>query len=875
MARNKKKKRNKRGRSRNGSARPKISLCMIVRNEEEFLERCIRSARKAVDEIIVVDTGSEDNTIEIARKSGARVYSHPWENDFSKARNFSLDYATGDWVLYLDADEILTHDGCRRIRALAKSASAMGYLLIQRNYTDDPKAAGWRTCEPGCEEARGRAGWFPAPIVRLFRNHPEIRFEGAVHELVDYSVTRLGGRVEATDIAIHHYGKVRDLEYVKAKQELYLKLGEQKASGRPDDAKAHYELGVQYIELGVIDKCIEALTRSLELDPNQPKAHCDLGVALERSGRMEESANHYARALALDPQSGQAIINLGSAYARMGRMEEAEHLFDRALAACPNDPVALNNVGSKMFMQGKFDKAVALYRRAISASPSYAQAHFNLGTVYEKLGDLENARSSLERAIELNPAHHEALANLSVALMRMGLWRESEERCRKAIEIKPDDFVSHNNMGAILHQLGQAERGTEHVLEAVEMQPDYEPAQQNLAQLEKQCPQLVKAARAKKRAKLSTTDRRKRIVFYHRGMEFDGDTVSSKPLGGSESAVVYMARELARLDCEVFVFNSCREPKECHGVRYLPVSGFAEFAASQTADVFVAQRYWQPFLTDLRAGVKVYWVQDAHDQPFVQGLRDIELAERIDRIFTISEWQTRMFCSEFGLERSKFHVTRNGFRPELFESNGVARNPYRMAYASTPFRGLDVLLDVFPEIRKAVPEAELRLFTSMAVYGVGREEDEAQYGDLYERTRQPGVTLMGSVPQETLARELSECALMVYPNHFAETSCIAAIEAQAAGAPVVTTQLGALPETVVGGVTGICIPGDGKSPEYRQTFVEKTVALLKDPARLAKMSEAARARAFERYPWGRIAEEWLIEFDRIAAEKEQSQLAKV
>ena len=336
-----------------------------------------------------------------------------------------------------------------------------------------------------------------------------------------------------------------------------------------------------------------------------------------------------------------------------------------------------------------------------------------------------------------------------------------------------------------------------------------------------------------------------------------------------------MARELARLGCEVLVFNSCREPRECDGVNYLPVSEFAEFAASHTADVFVAQRYWQPFLTDMRADVKIYWVQDAHDQPFVQGLRDRETAERIDRIFTISEWQTRMFLSEFGLERSKFYVTRNGFLPELFDGAGVTRNPHRLVYTSTPFRGLDILLDVFPEIRRAVPDAELILFTSMAVYGIGEEEDEAQYGDLYKRARQPGVTLRGSVPQETLARELRECALMAYPNHFAETSCIAAIEAQAAGTPVVTTHLGALPETVVDGVTGICIPGDGKSPEYRREFVEKTVALLNDPERLLKMSEAARLRAFERYPWGLIAEEWLTEFDRIAVEKKQRQLARV
>ncbi|NQU06962.1 MAG: tetratricopeptide repeat protein, partial [Candidatus Abyssubacteria bacterium] len=681
--RKKRKKKKARRRARPDTGRATVSLCMIVKNEEEYLGRCIESARRAVDEIIVVDTGSEDGTAELARRLGAKVYHHPWRNDFAEARNFSIKHASGDWILYLDADEVLTPDACAGIRNLTRKPSAMGYILIQRNYTNDPKAAGWRPCDAGSPEAGGNAGWFPAPIVRLFRNHPAIRFEGAVHELVDHSISRLGGKVELTDIAIHHYGKVRDLDYVKSKQELYLKLGKEKAESRPNDAKAHYELGVQFIELGLLEKGIESLKRSLELETNQPKAHCDLGVALERSGSLQEAADHYARALKVDPENAQAIINLGSAYARLGRMEEASLLFERALAAGPNDPVALNNVGSKLFMQGKFKEAAELYRRAIKANPSYAQAYFNLGTAFEKQGDLAAARSALGRAAELDPMHHESLANLSVVLMRLGLWEEAEKRCRKALEIKPDDHVSHNNMGAICHQLGQAECGAEHILTSHEIDPDYEPARENLAQFEKQCPQLLASLRARRSAKPARSRGRKRVIFYHRGMDFDGSTVSARPLGGSESALVYMARELARLGCEVLVFNSCLKPKDCDGVRYLPLSGFAGFAAGQTTDIFVAQRYWQPFLTNLQAGAKIYWVQDAHDQPFVQGLRDPQTSARIDRIFTISEWQTRMFQSEFGLPRSKFFVTRNGFCSDLFAENGATRRPYRLAYTST------------------------------------------------------------------------------------------------------------------------------------------------------------------------------------------------
>src|SRR4030066_756382 len=89
------------------TGRPTISACMIVKNEEKFLAQCLKSIKDAVDEIIIVDTGSTDNTVEIAQSFGAKVYHHPWRNSFSEARNHSLSYATCDWILQIDADEAL------------------------------------------------------------------------------------------------------------------------------------------------------------------------------------------------------------------------------------------------------------------------------------------------------------------------------------------------------------------------------------------------------------------------------------------------------------------------------------------------------------------------------------------------------------------------------------------------------------------------------------------------------------------------------------------------------------------------------------------------------------------------------------------------
>ncbi len=110
-----------------------ISLCMIVKNEEENLPQCLDSVRDVVDEIVIVDTGSTDRTIEIAESYGARVYNHPWEGSFSKARNYSLKYATCNWILILDADEELSREDAPELKELVKNSEFQMVAFIIKN----------------------------------------------------------------------------------------------------------------------------------------------------------------------------------------------------------------------------------------------------------------------------------------------------------------------------------------------------------------------------------------------------------------------------------------------------------------------------------------------------------------------------------------------------------------------------------------------------------------------------------------------------------------------------------------------------------------------------------------------------------------------
>ncbi len=205
-----------------------LSVCMIARNEEECLERCLQSVRGVVDEIVFVDTGSTDRTVEIARRFGARVFHFAWTGSFAEARNVSLRQATGDWLLMLDADEELAPADSARLKALLTSEDVEAYILNQVSYLGQ---------EPGTEVE-------VVPRVLLFRNRSEYHFTGAIHEQVTDSIqaARTEARIVPSGVSILHYGYLEHRVRQKDRRNTEILLRElQKA---PDNGYLRFQLGV-------------------------------------------------------------------------------------------------------------------------------------------------------------------------------------------------------------------------------------------------------------------------------------------------------------------------------------------------------------------------------------------------------------------------------------------------------------------------------------------------------------------------------------------------------------------------------------------------------------------------------------------------------
>jgi len=161
---------------------PTVALSMIVRDAQQDLARCLESARDAVDEMVVADTGSRDATIRMATECGARIIQIPWENDFARARNRALEAVTADWVLVLDADEVLDPRAGPEVRRLVENSKAGGFQVTIRNYVTDLNERLWGLPAKANDGALEAAKEFPAYLehenVRLFRRHPDIYFVG-------------------------------------------------------------------------------------------------------------------------------------------------------------------------------------------------------------------------------------------------------------------------------------------------------------------------------------------------------------------------------------------------------------------------------------------------------------------------------------------------------------------------------------------------------------------------------------------------------------------------------------------------------------------------------------------------------------------------
>ncbi len=443
-------------------ASSRISLCMIVRDEAQLLPGCLESVRGAVDEIVAVDTGSSDATPEIVRAHGGLLLRHAWREDFSAARNVSLDAATGDWILWMDADERLRPEEHGRLRRLIeRSAAVDAYFVPIRSETPT-----------GAQVTRAH---------RLFRNHKGIRFSGRIHEQVSPSFARARAREgPSADFTIDHLGYNFSADKLRSKYERNLRLLEAVKRRNPRDAYVRFCLAQAQMLLGRSAEAEKEIRAALGQAPSEPiskrlpddiraAAFNNLAQCALDRGAPEEALQRCAESLAICPKQVTAQLMAYRAHRQLGRSEPAlqaltaaDRLLDQPAAGRPAIEVTVDRaelwgaMGQSQLQLGRPAQARESFQRVLAARKG------RCGKTLGALAQCAIAENALDEALRLaNEAaalapEDDGLADLACfILLKLGRFDEAAERLRRLLERRPADPVLRRRLVGVLAKAGR------------------------------------------------------------------------------------------------------------------------------------------------------------------------------------------------------------------------------------------------------------------------------------------------------------------------------------------------------------------------------------------------------------------------------------
>lgn len=487
---------------------PRLSLCMIVRDSARTLGACLASVRPWVDEMIVVDTGSTDDTPQIAERFGAQVFHFPWCDSFSLARNESLSHATGEWLFWMDSDDTIDEVNGRALQQLVQRdapADVLGYIM----QVHCPSSQG-----DGIQDAT------VVDHVKVLRNLPELRFEGRIHEQILPAIRRLGGRTEWTNLFVVHSGSDRSRAGQAKKLARDLHLLELEHKEWPDHPFTLFNLGMTYNELGRHGDAVQALRRSLELaNPSEShvrKAYALLVHACAQLEQFETARKVCHEGLGLFPQDTELLFRAGLLAQHFGRLREAERFYRHLLES--EEPrhfssvdrgirgyKAAQNLAMVYIELGEPLLAVEQWRRITATNPQYAEGWRGLVECLLSLRQYQEAdevAARLAKTAGLEPLglslladlrreagnHREALQLLEKAgqfvaddldvlrsrcrlLFEASMFSDAEGALRELSRREPQDAAALHNLGTVLVQLGKKTEALDAFAKSLQLRP--------------------------------------------------------------------------------------------------------------------------------------------------------------------------------------------------------------------------------------------------------------------------------------------------------------------------------------------------------------------------------------------------------------------
>ena len=436
---------------------PTISLCMIVKNEEKFLPMCLESVKEHVDEIIIVDTGSTDGTIEIAKRYNAKIYHLPWENSFSKARNYSLKYATCDWILILDADEEADREDASKLKDVVKENDKNIIFLPVINKPVEGKNTSVSISE------------------RLFKNHLGFRYEGIVHNALKYS-----GLAKKANIKIYHYGYNQGDEQQEKKFIRTSTLLREQIKNDPRNPIPHHYLATSYLDRQRNDECIREALEAIKLFKKQnintqPRllTYYTASVAFYRKKDLANAEAYALKAIDFYPDYVDAYCLLSSIYLMrkehnkcieaskkfLKLLESIESNLTKALVIPYNNLQHASLVHSRMaivyYEQGKEHEGDQSLNNAISCADNKWKPYLVIGKYFLEQGNLKLAEKFFKDGLRNDPNNKSIQYYIAETYEKSGEPDKALTHFKKILEHYPDETFAQYRAGLLLLKKNQ------------------------------------------------------------------------------------------------------------------------------------------------------------------------------------------------------------------------------------------------------------------------------------------------------------------------------------------------------------------------------------------------------------------------------------
>lgn len=440
---------------------------MIVKDEAKNLPRCLNSVADVVDEIIVVDTGSTDKTVEIAKGFRAKVYHHPWEGSFSKARNYSLKYAACEWILILDADEELEKDDASRLKEIAKDNNHTAVSFVIKNRFKDSTQESY------------------ANMIRLFRNFNGVYYEGNVHNTI-----QCGGTCLNSSLSVIHHGYNLSEKEMEEKFLRTTTLLKEQIKTEPDNPIPHMYLGISYMGHGRYDEAIVESKMSLKLAEETGHVAKDLFVSYYiisasyfEKGILKEAEAYALKQIEMDSLSldGYCILsfiyhNLEKYERFLANSEKYLTLWDRITKHPEMANTSISHtVGHKWkihLLRGFYylshnqdERGNSEIDVAVRESTEIEKCLGLLGNFYLKNNCLDKAESVFRKILNINAHAVDAMVRTGHIKFRKGELKETIYFWKKAVDVEPTLFdirlltcrvhIAQGNIEEVITECGQ------------------------------------------------------------------------------------------------------------------------------------------------------------------------------------------------------------------------------------------------------------------------------------------------------------------------------------------------------------------------------------------------------------------------------------